>query len=802
MDVRCESCGTEYELDDSKLKAGGVTVKCANCGHMFKIRRRPGSGSTPAPRPQARRSRPNTQQGVTRPGSAPSRRPEERPRTNSSPLRAPTSSTGPVKKKRTWLVRDRGGEVKTCRELAKLQQWIVEGTVSRESQISRNGKTWKPLGEISELAMFFDVADEAKAARSGVSPLPEAPPPPPQTARPGSGSVPPLRAPRASSAAPPPQPPPRPPPSAPAERKPVPMSGPPSGPALVANRDGLSIPEELDQPQTGNWAAAGPQQVTGEGGSGPSGPVGGLSKSIPTADVAFAAGNKALRRVETEPPPDFTDDPFAMPARRGTALWVALGSVLVIGSALAVVYLFVFRDKSGDEPTTEPMAEVVVDAGGPVAETIEPPAPADDPATTARTALLGDSQLDLEELSKQLEGSAADNAELTALRSRIEGALAQHFMDEALLADSRERGELRKQAKKRATAAQVLAKAALQADKNSVEANVAMADATRLRGRKASEVRRWLRKARALDAGDREAMYVEAMIDLRENKLTRGTRALRKLSADADNLGDVRPFYRLAVLDVAGKKHVEARDNVKRVLAMQAGHAGATALLTRIDAETSVVTTDPMPPEDDGDGDSGGSSGSMSYDSLLSRAEKRAESGNCKSAMQLYQKALDVNPVGVGALTGLGYCHIDARQFASAQAQFRAALSISPRYQEALLGVAEAYQQQGLKAQAVKAYQRFLDEHPGSPRAAQVKRQIDRLGGAEPPQDKPPTDPPADKPPGDEPPADPPPADPPPSDPAPADPPAADPPADDKSDDGPTGDSASGGDTAPSDGED
>lgn len=38
MDVRCEKCQTEYELDEGKLKPGGVTVKCTTCGHMFRVR--------------------------------------------------------------------------------------------------------------------------------------------------------------------------------------------------------------------------------------------------------------------------------------------------------------------------------------------------------------------------------------------------------------------------------------------------------------------------------------------------------------------------------------------------------------------------------------------------------------------------------------------------------------------------------------------------------------------------------------------------------------------------------------------
>src|SRR6476659_6344787 len=102
MDVRCEKCGTEYELDEARLKPGGVTVKCTNCGHMFKIRKR-------AP----------TNVGGTPP-------PEILPK------------------------------------LATLQQWIVSGTVTRESMISRTGKTWKRLGYIAELSSFFIVADEAR----------------------------------------------------------------------------------------------------------------------------------------------------------------------------------------------------------------------------------------------------------------------------------------------------------------------------------------------------------------------------------------------------------------------------------------------------------------------------------------------------------------------------------------------------------------------------------------------------------------------------------------------------------------
>ena len=115
MDVRCEKCQTEYELDESRLKPGGVTVKCTNCGHMFKIRKRAqtnvgmpaigaggGGASSGVPRPQ-------TQTGI--PGSGPAG-------------------------DRVWLIRMPNGEQRSCRELATLQQWIISGSVSREAIVS------------------------------------------------------------------------------------------------------------------------------------------------------------------------------------------------------------------------------------------------------------------------------------------------------------------------------------------------------------------------------------------------------------------------------------------------------------------------------------------------------------------------------------------------------------------------------------------------------------------------------------------------------------------------------------------
>ena len=113
------------------------------------------------------------------------------------------------------------------------------------------------------------------------------------------------------------------------------------------------------------------------------------------------------------------------------------------------------------------------------------------------------------------------------------------------------------------------------------------------------------------------------------------------------------------------------------------------------------------------------------YDRLVAKADKLAEV-DCGQAMPYYAKALEERPAGVEALVGMGYCHIDSKQFASAQSKFRTALALSPRNKDALRGVAEAYQQQDRADLAIEAYKRYLDVYPDDER---IKRQLDRLGG-------------------------------------------------------------------------
>ncbi|HTM20941.1 MAG TPA: zinc-ribbon domain-containing protein, partial [Kofleriaceae bacterium] len=734
MDVRCESCGTDYELDDAKLKKGGVTVKCANCGHMFKVRLRPETGTPPRGNPSGPRGTPPA------PFPLADRTPAPAPMPPAPPAPSPADAPDP----RTWMVKLESGEVRTCTELATLQQWIVTGQVTRSAQISRNGKTWKPLGGIAELSAFFDDAEDARRTpatppqrtpRSSGTPALGVPPPPPARAPSAVATTtfsppPPPRQPAAQAR-------PAPPPPAPEPPKPVlsRVEGPP--PASEPPKPVLSRvegpPVGPSDRSTGMWASQKklPAAIPD---SGPTGPTGGLAKHIPTTDVAFARGDKKLPFIPDVDTSTGVDDDFE-PRRGGAAKWVLLGSVIVILAAAATVYLLVFRDAGGGDKKTNqasapppgPADAAAPAVPQPTAEPAEPaPAPIDD--ATARAlgeagdAVLADDAAALERSATALAAlPGADSAPAVLVaRSRVAAAQAQQLSDAATTASGDQAKPLRTQAKKHAADAVAWARSADKAagDKGGSDLAAAMADGLRLDGSKQMEVSRWLRTARDRDPGSREATRVEAMLLLRESQKLKARALLDKLAQDPAGAKDVRAHYRLALLDAEDKQIDQARAHLAAVTALQPEHAGAAALLARLDAGAAppVVGENPPPTGGGENPPTGGGEEGGDYKTLLKKANAKAEAGNCKEARTLYARALDLNPAAVEALTGMGYCHIDANEFSSAHAKFRAALGIQPGYPGAMLGVAEAYARQGLKKQAIEAYQAFLAQHGDHPR--------------------------------------------------------------------------------------
>jgi predicted Zn finger-like uncharacterized protein len=731
MDVRCEKCQTEYELDESRLKPGGVTVKCTNCGHMFKIRKRNPTNVGMA-----------TVQDAAPPGPAP--RAARASSKNDVPTNLTDAPSGP-NSERQWLVRLENGETKTCRELATLQQWIVAGVVTRESLISRSGKTWKRLGDIAELGQYFVIADEARAQRAG---RPTNPKPNAATmlghaapAAAAGGSVAPdddlegrstgnYRArPRTTPPPPPPAQPKNVNPLAQTEisaQIPVPRRPPTQPPPAV--------PKPPDGRQTAAWASSEVKQSESMAAM-PQGPRGGKLAAIAQNEPAFSGkirmtpGDEAS--FETGRVKAVDDDDDLMPPQRGSraGMWIALLAVLVIGAAAGVVYLFVFNKKEpqakvpppADAATVAVVADAAVAPPPPAVDAAVAPPPVADPLESAKTELAGDVEARMKGASDAI--ASKDDAASLAMRARLATAIAQSMTDRAGLVDKAAGDKLRKDAKQVVIDAAPLAQKALKAAADDPSANLAMADVLRLQGKPVKDVARYLDKAKAKAGDDKELARSIALCEgLAKNDV-----------AGIDAAGDARVLFAQALALYVAKKTDDAKKLVDQILAVSPDHDGARALAKKL--ETAVASTDPLPPEDTPakgsatkpvqmpvETPSGG--GGNDYDSLLARANKLAET-NCSKAMELFGKALEQKPTGVEALTGMGYCYLDAKQFASAFSKFRAALAVSSRYEPALGGVAETYQRQGNKEQAIEAWHRYLDAYPNSPKA---KKQLEILG--------------------------------------------------------------------------
>src|SRR6187549_1027675 len=110
MDVRCERCSTEYEFDDALVSGRGTTVKCTNCGHKFKIRRSDGDFSEDF-----------------------------------------------------WNLQTGDGRTLVFTSLRELQRAIQTNLVDRHDLLSRGGLTQKPIGQIPELAPFFEARDPRRS---------------------------------------------------------------------------------------------------------------------------------------------------------------------------------------------------------------------------------------------------------------------------------------------------------------------------------------------------------------------------------------------------------------------------------------------------------------------------------------------------------------------------------------------------------------------------------------------------------------------------------------------------------------
>jgi predicted Zn finger-like uncharacterized protein len=152
MDVRCERCKSQYQLEESRIPEAGLTVQCPSCQYVFGLKKK-SLLITLAVKPGQELASPVVVLGSPAPEVAPDEGPEPG---------LPPAGAG--ERSREWRVRQPSGNVFSLKDLTTLQKWIIERKVVRADEISLTGDNWKRLGDIAELATFFQVLDEAQKA--------------------------------------------------------------------------------------------------------------------------------------------------------------------------------------------------------------------------------------------------------------------------------------------------------------------------------------------------------------------------------------------------------------------------------------------------------------------------------------------------------------------------------------------------------------------------------------------------------------------------------------------------------------
>lgn len=780
MDVTCQRCQTRYEFDDALVSSRGTTVKCTQCGNLFKVRPPAGSAAQDA-----------------------------------------------------WIVRTTNGEELTFKAMRELQAAITSGRVGRDDELVGEGRN-RLLGEIDELEIFFPDGDTlepdtVRQPRKGSTRIGVAAP----AVRPGrtdrDGKPLPTRSGTTL----------RPPPSPKAEQQTAPFvvsrgrqaDGGPSDPSPIRSDSAepttrkrrsdrpaaLPLPPTDDMPDEGRHEAARapepkPSSSTGEA-------VLAMQRAVSAAladegESEPASEGEQLVRAAREPgpadeetydeqprelpgtvrvsdmpgtvsyPPSDSSETASLPPMTPSAS-VARPSILGRTSAFTDP-----RFSSFESPTKQPsfarwlIGLVVLGVVAVVGFTLlKRYLPAGEPAAAGpqedervnRFLREGRERLaagDVEGAREQFimaSGVAETDPRVSRSLALIEVIRADVVWLELrlLTEDDPERERVSRsleEAVSRAEKATNTAERHAPRNRASIRLRI---DVLRLKGEREA-ARNMVAQLGEPATADAVAL---AALDLSEESPSWVSviDRLRTAAREERKLGRARSMLVYA-LARAGKKN-SAASELSAFSAATPNHPLLTALRRFVDGSEAS--------EDDVDGGAdaidGGDGESESEDALpgdfreaIRKAHTARRAGNLDRAEKLYHAALEKSPGNSEALAGLAEVYRGRGDTAAAITAYESLLRQNPGYLPGLVGLADMKWQAGSRAQAVSLYRQVIEASPGSSYAAHAERRIKAAegsssaakppppSGTEPPSEpgattqpaKPPTDSTSDLPPG------------------------------------------------------
>jgi predicted Zn finger-like uncharacterized protein len=676
MDVTCDRCSTEYEFEETLVSPRGTTVKCTQCGHLFKVYR-------------------------------------------------PETSLNPQLLGSHWTVRRVDGSSHQLSTLNDLTRLISEGTFSRDDEVSRTGKAWRRLGDVEELETFFAEADRRgpsrirKSTQGPVLGLSVQTPPSVErsTPRPSDGvpSAPARSSPFAS---------PRPSELHDSRRPvavltPAPSSG--SAAEAVTARGG----DDEDEPATdqrplparaasampalaslGSAPPAPPMPTDAESGPGQPAPLPAAASGRPSRPIAF---------------PDLDDRDGLDPAPR-SSLWLWLFAVLSTGLAVSTWLLWPMPSSQVKRVTSEdPSGQFLARADAAFA-----------------THRIEHFEHAITDYIKTLAFHESDAHVLSSL-SRVYAVWAQEILY-SMQADEREPDKTKNATRpdwiansthveKLSEQAKLYAETAARKNPGNTEGEVALSDALRLTGNLVS-ARSELDRARASERDpSAETLRVAALLSIDEA----GGDARAGLALAAQAVAKDPELVRTQVLlarCLVGDGDVQgARYHLHLVTTRDRGHPSALAVEKLIDWLADPNQTREGTAADAASKSAGDAAvpqfESLSHEGYISRGQAFLEAGQVTSAKRMFEQALFIRPNSSQAHAGLGYVALEKGRPQLAAEHFVAATRVGN--DDALIGLADAYRRMSRARDALRAYQNYLSRNPNGRHASIAQAQIERL---------------------------------------------------------------------------
>jgi len=111
-------------------------------------------------------------------------------------------------------------------------------------------------------------------------------------------------------------------------------------------------------------------------------------------------------------------------------------------------------------------------------------------------------------------------------------------------------------------------------------------------------------------------------------------------------------------------------------------------------------------------------------ESLIQLGNSFYDMGRFDSAIEWYQRALELEPSDIDVLTDLGTAYLYTGDRKGALEQFKRSLEIDDTHAQTLQNIGVAYFSSGEYKEAVKAWEKLIEVHPDYVRADEIKEQI------------------------------------------------------------------------------